>query len=292
VRRALLVAAVLCLATAARAREVPFLSSRVTDEARLLDAGSAAALEATLKAYEDRTGRQIAVLTIPSLEGEALEDYSLKVARTWKLGRKGKDDGVLILVARDDRKIRIEVGYGLEGELTDAQAGRIIRDDMVPRFRRGDYAKGLREGVDAVIASLDPASPSRPGPGAKELLKLTAVVLILLWFVASASYQFIFLAAYGCALEFLMADVLVTVGLMDLFGVDAGTAFIGYPAVLILLRLYASTTAWGRGLAKNSKRKGTTEHWIAGVLGSDGSSSGGFSGGGGGFGGGGASGSW
>lgn len=154
-RRALLASiAVAVLSASAAALDVPYLSGRVNDDAHLLDAPSASALELKLKNYEMRTGRQFAVLTIPSLEGEGLEDFSLRVARTWRLGRAGIDDGVLLLIAKDDRKVRIEVGYGLEGVLTDAQCGRIIRDAIVPRFRGGDFAGGVTDGVGAVLAVL------------------------------------------------------------------------------------------------------------------------------------------
>ena len=108
--------------------EVPYLSGRVNDVAGVLSNSTHAELESLLKAHEDSTSNQVVVLIVPGLEGESLEGYSIKVAETWKLGRRGKDNGVLLLVARDDRKVRIEVGRGLEGDLTDQLCGMIIHD--------------------------------------------------------------------------------------------------------------------------------------------------------------------
>ena len=126
-------------------------------------------LEGKLAAFEKETGAQVAVLTIDTLGGDVLEDYSLKVAQTWKLGRKGVDDGVLLLIVKDDRKLRIEVGYGLEGKLTDAQCGRILDDVVRPEFRNGDFGRGVEAGVDAIIGMIQGKDtiPSR-APGTRE----------------------------------------------------------------------------------------------------------------------------
>ena len=129
-------------ASLALALEVPYLGGRINDTAGLLDSGTRERLEAKLAGFEAETGAQVVVLTIPSLEGEVLEQYSLRVAQTWGLGRKGVDDGVLVLIASGDRKMRIEVGYGLEAQLTDLQAGRILDSVMAPRFRGGDFSGG------------------------------------------------------------------------------------------------------------------------------------------------------
>ena len=120
-------------------RPIPDLHGRVTDEAGLLSTEAKERLEARLKALEEAKGAQLAVLTIQSLEGEILEEYSLRVAETWKLGRKEVDDGILLLVAVDDRKVRIEVGYGLEGILPDASCRRILDETILPEFRGGDF---------------------------------------------------------------------------------------------------------------------------------------------------------
>jgi len=144
--------------------EVPFLSGRINDNAGMLSFEVIRELGALLKAHEDSTSNQIVVLTVASLEGEVLEEYSYKVATTWKLGQKGKDNGVLLLVARDDRQVRIEVGSGLEGDLTDLTSGAIVRNEMLPRFKDGDFDTGVRSGVRAIIDAINGSyTPDAPG---------------------------------------------------------------------------------------------------------------------------------
>lgn len=127
---------------------------RVHDDAHVLKQETIDALEQRLKVYEDSTSNQIAILTTQSLEGEVLEEYSLKVAEAWKLGKENKDNGVLLLIAVDDHRMRIEVGHGLEGVLTDAHSNRIIRNEMTPNFRKSDYDAGVTAAVDAMIKSI------------------------------------------------------------------------------------------------------------------------------------------
>jgi uncharacterized protein len=155
------------------ALEVPLLRGRVNDLAGLIPSERARLLEQGLARFEQETGHQIAVLTILSLEGDSLEDFSIRVADSWKIGQKGFDNGAILLIVRDDRKLRIEVGYGLEGVLPDAIASRIIREVIVPHFRANDYARGIEAGVDALFTVARgeklPAIPSRnsqsPGIG-------------------------------------------------------------------------------------------------------------------------------
>src|SRR5215475_8854861 len=135
----------------ALALNVPPLRGRINDYGRLIPPDRARALEERLASFEAETGHQIAVLTIPSLEGDSLEDFSIRVADAWKIGKKGFDNGAILLIARDDRKLRVEVGYGLEGVLPDAIASRIIREIIVPRFRGNDYAGGIEAGVNALL---------------------------------------------------------------------------------------------------------------------------------------------
>jgi len=137
--RNLAVAVLFLLSVSGEAKEVPYLAGRVNDTAGMLSAEAFAELEQLLKSPEDSTSNQIVVLTVADLEGEVLEEYSLKVAETWAIGQADKDNGVLLLIARDDRKVRIEVGSGLEGDLTDATSGIIIRHEIVPRFKDGDF---------------------------------------------------------------------------------------------------------------------------------------------------------
>ncbi len=157
-RKALLLvlaAVTLSVAMAAFGADVPFLAGRVTDNAEILSPAMRSSLTAQLKSHEQRTGNQIAILTVPSLEGDNIEDYAVRVFESWKLGQKGKDNGVLIIVVPKERRMRIEVGYGLEGVLTDGAAGRIIRNAMAPRFKAEDYDGGVEAGVKNVIGLLE-----------------------------------------------------------------------------------------------------------------------------------------
>lgn len=141
---------------------------RVHDEAKVLSAQTAQQLEAQLKLHEDSTSNQIAILIVPSLQGEAVEDYALKVVEKWKLGNAKNDNGVLLLIAIDDRKMRIEVGQGLEGVLTDALTSQIIRHELAPNLRRGDYDNGVRAAVTAMIQAIGGEYKSTgPAPNAK-----------------------------------------------------------------------------------------------------------------------------
>jgi uncharacterized protein len=144
----------LALAAVALAADIPPLTGRVVDGARLLDAGTQADLEAKLAELESKSGIQLVVATVPSLGGEEIEPYANQMFRTWKLGEKSRDNGVLLLVAPNERRVRIEVGYGLEGTLTDALSQVIISNAMTPRFKAGDFADGIRRGVDDIITVL------------------------------------------------------------------------------------------------------------------------------------------
>lgn len=135
----------------AAAVEVPPLQGRVNDTAGILSGAQAQALEQKLAAYEQQSGRQFVLLTLPSLEGEPIETYALRVVEQWQLGRKQEDDGLLMVVSVADRRMRIEVGYGLEGDIPDALAGRIIRNVMAPQFRENDYAGGINAAFDTLM---------------------------------------------------------------------------------------------------------------------------------------------
>ena len=151
---ALLVMAVLLAGFAALAAELPALTGRVVDNAGIIDAATEAALTQKLADFETKGSDQIVVATINSLDGEEIEPYATRLFNFWKLGQTAKNNGVLLLVARNDRQMRIEVGYGLEGTLTNQQATRIIEDDMVPAFRAGDFSGGISKAVDDMITVL------------------------------------------------------------------------------------------------------------------------------------------
>src|SRR5512143_3857728 len=154
VRTAAALALMLLVVQTAVALNVPPLRGRVNDYAGVLSPGVVRQLDLLLKDFEQKDSTQIVVLTVPSLEGDSLEDFSIRVAEQWKIGHKGLDNGAILLISRADRKVRIEVGYGLEGRLTDLVSGRIIREVIVPEFRAGRFDQGVVNGVQAMIESV------------------------------------------------------------------------------------------------------------------------------------------
>lgn len=176
----------LLFAFQAAALEVPKLTGRVVDRAGVLDARSKAAIASRLEAYERETGHQFAVLTIPSLEGDSLEEFSIRVVEAWKLGREKKDDGLLLLVVTEDRKVRIEVGYGLEGNITDAFSSRVIRNILTPAFRRRAYAEGIDAALVALMRAESGQAPEGTGTVAAppEKRRRGPNLFFLLFFVA------------------------------------------------------------------------------------------------------------
>jgi len=283
-----------------QALEVPPLRGRVNDYAKLLTQERAVALEAQLEKFEQETGHQIAVLTIPSLEGDSLEDFSIRVAETWKIGKKGFDNGAILLVARDDRKLRIEVGYGLEGVMPDAIASRIIREVITPRFRSGDYAGGIEAGVNSILkVTRGEALPERARPApertASEGASLHNILMItaMLALFIGLTRRRLFSGALGGAAS----------GLVTTLFASGGLGFVLLPALIVGALLGAVGAALSTGTAGNQwvgRPRSRRGDWGGGVFPGGyggggfggGGGGGGFSGGGGGFGGGGASGSW
>ena len=155
--------AVCVTAMPAAAQTFPALTGRVVDQANLLDPAKEAALTAKLAAVEQRSGRQFVVATLASLEGRTIEDYGYRLGRAWQIGDQAKDDGVLLIVAPNERKVRIETGYGARVFLTDAVSSVIIRNSILPRFKANDYPGGIAAGVDAIITTLNlpPAEAAR-----------------------------------------------------------------------------------------------------------------------------------
>ena len=163
--RASLLALLLCWACSALALvAVPPLSGRVVDQTGTLTAGDIASLTQTLKDLETRKGSQVAVLIVPTTDGEAIEQYALRVAEAWKIGRKKIDDGALLVIAKNDRRLRIEVGYGLEGALTDATTKRIIDEDITPKFKAGDFGGGVAAGIDKMVRIVNGEKLPEPEP--------------------------------------------------------------------------------------------------------------------------------
>jgi uncharacterized protein len=268
------------------ALDVPPLTGRVLDLAGVLPADDAEQLTAQLKAHEENTGNQVALLILPSLEGEPLEEYSHRVATTWKLGRKGTDNGVLLIVALRERKVRIEVGYGLEGTLTDLRSARIIRQEIVPRFKAGDIPGGLRAGTEAILKTIEgtyhapdePQGRSGLGSGALQEVLIGVVVGFLAGLILGQGLRRA-RALLGAVLSFMIAQAA---------GIPWGVAAAAITAVLLWIVV---------GGGGRTRRSGADDWaWYrsggGGWTGGGSFDGGGFSGGGGDFGGGGASGDW
>ncbi len=284
------------LAAPLAALEVPFLSGRVNDYANIIPDDREAAIAAKLEAFEGETGAQIAVLTIDSLEGDSLEDFSLRVAETWGLGRAEQDDGLLLLVAKNDRKMRIEVGYGLEGRLTDLQAGRILNNVLRPAFRQGDFGGGIEAGVDAILGTLSGEGEAIPEAAAspQQQIPLPLRIAFFLGFLAFISIFAVgAIFSKGCSSWFLWLFLVPFFAAFPaaLLGPVGGLVcvlvwLIAFP---IVKRFLAGSSgkrflAAHPGFEKFATSGGRGGGWSSG--------GGGFSGGGGSFGGGGASGSW
>jgi uncharacterized protein len=152
--RALLALLLLCLGLPANAQDFPKLTGRVVDGADLLSPADEAELTGKLQALEERSSRQLVVATVPSLGGYEIEDYGYRLGRAWGIGQEGADNGAILLVAPNERKVRVEVGYGLEPILTDAFSNRVIDEQIIPRFKANDMSGGIKAGVDALIAQL------------------------------------------------------------------------------------------------------------------------------------------
>jgi uncharacterized protein len=272
---------------------IPPLAARVTDLTQTLSPADISALETKLAQWETKTTNQLVVLMVPTTQPEPIEAYSIRVAEKWQIGRKGKDNGALFLIAKNDRKMRIEVGYGLEGVLPDVTARRIIADDVAPKFREGKFAEGINAGVDRIIAVVggEFLAPSRP---AQQQRSASKPFNLETWFIL----LFIVVPLVGGFLRRIFGSV---------FGATIGSGIVGFIAWIvvgsIVMAVIAGIVAFfvmifsglGGGLSRG--RGGGIipgGGWGGGWGGGGGgfSSGGGFSGGGGSFGGGGASGNW
>ncbi len=276
----------LFLAVQVSALEVPRLQGRVNDYAELLSPATEASLESVLKSLESSDSTQIVVLTIGSLQGDSLEAFSLRVVEDWKIGQQGLDNGVLLLVARDDRKIRIEVGYGLEGKLTDMTAGRIIGNVMGPRFKQGDFNQGIIDGIGAIVMTVrgefTAAAEAKPnGSGREDPGGLLTSMIFIFFIFGSLLRKSKVAAAVGGIATPLLAFLL--------FGIT-GLALLALIPIGMFGGLMAAALAGTGGGAVS--RGGQAGGYGGGFGRSSGGFGGGFGGGGGGFGGGGASGGW
>jgi uncharacterized protein len=291
--RAAFLALLLCFSfTAAAEVAVPPLSGRVVDQTATLSNAEAASLTQTLKDLETRKGSQIAVLIVPTTDLESIEQFSIRVAEAWKIGRKKIDDGALLVVAKNDRHLRIEVGYGLEGALTDATTRRIIDEDITPKFKSGDFAGGVSAGVNRMIRVIDGEKLPAPEPEHWRSPGLFNTIDPLNPFVIVG--------------VFIVGGILRTM-LGRLFGSAATGGLVGFLAWLFIgsiaaaaivaliafvFAMFADMIPAGGGGGRGGWSGGSSGGSWSGGGSSSSSDSGGFSGGGGSFGGGGASGSW
>jgi uncharacterized protein len=252
---------------------VPELMARVTDLTGTLNGDQKSALESRLAAFEQQKGSQIAVLLVPTTEPETIEEYGIRAVDTWKLGRKGIDDGILVLMATQDRTVRIEVGYGLEGVIPDTIAKRVIEEIMIPRFREGDIAGGINAGVERLIGLIEgePLPPPKQQTASGGAFDKYFPMIFIAAIVIGGLMRAIFGKVLGG-----MATGGIVGGIVWLLG--AGIFF----ALLLAFMAFIFTLGGGRGFHGGG----------LGGMGGGGFGGGGFGGGGGGFGGGGASGRW
>lgn len=276
------------IAPIASARTIPAAptDSPILDNAELLSPGQELSLSEKIAQERSRSSNQIAILTIPSLEGDSLEEYSITVAREWGIGEQGKDNGVLLLVARDDRQVRIEVGYGLEGTLTDVQASRIIRSEITPSFINGEYFDGINKGLDGIIYVLSGDGVYLEPPDNLQTENENAVGGVIMSGVILFSWIGSILARTKSWWGGGVVGGVLGASALALLGITAATIVGGVIAVGagLLFDYFVSKNY------KKHRRSGTSPSWWAGGSHFGGGSSGGF--GGGGFGGGGASGRW
>ena len=270
--------------------DVPLLKGRVNDYAGMMSPATERLLEATLQRFEEAESTQLVVLTIPTLAGDALEDFSIRVAEQWKIGRKERDNGAILVVAKAERKLRIEVGYGLEGRLTDVVSGRIIRNVIVPEFKAGRFEQGIVNGVNAMIqvvqGEYEGVQGGRDAPRSDTGAGSAVFLLIVLFFLIGR------LGRINRWVGVLAGGVLAPV-------LGALSFSIGWPYLLLLIPVglffgfFVSTlffaSGGGGGFPGGYAHGGRHTRGFGGGFGGGG---GGFSGGGGGFGGGGASGGW
>ena len=256
----------------------------VSDYAGMLSGSQRAELEEKLHRFEEETSNQVVVAAFPSLEGDSLEDFSIRLAEAWKIGRKGKDNGAILLIFKNDRKVRIEVGYGLEGALPDATCKLIIENEIVPRFRAGNFDEGIERAVDAILAATkgEYRAESKSSAGRTDYLGPafliavflgTALPILLLWLLFAVGMFLVGVGVFAGPLAFLPFGFLLGV-LPLLFYFLFGRHYRGYSV------LHRGGSSWNNSV-----------FW-GGGFGGGGFGGGGFGGGGGSFGGGGASGGW
>jgi uncharacterized protein len=276
-------------------------NTRVHDEAHVLKQETIEALEKKLKVYEDSTSNQIAILILSTLDGESIEEYSMRVAEKWVLGQKEKDNGVLLLIAVDDHAMRIEVGAGLEGVLTDALCSRIIRNEMAPNFRRADFDTGVTAAIEAIIAGIGGEYKGDDASDVNELTLTARILIGLAIYAVLGIFAFFALIIQDRWAWFMYAF------LIPFFAIFPALVFplrlwyvpgLSYIIIFPIIKWLTMRSAWGKKMGKTMASGGgsgsrsssgsSSSSWSSSSR-SSGSS---FSGGGGSFGGGGSSGGW
>ncbi|PID61955.1 MAG: methanol dehydrogenase [Gammaproteobacteria bacterium] len=282
--------ACLLLPFAARAQTFPALTERVVDQAGLLDAASETALVDKLAAHESATSNQVVVVTLNSLQGYDIADYGYRLGREWGIGTAERNNGVLLIVAPNERKVRIEVGYGLEGALPDALASVIIQREILPAFRNGDMAAGITAGTDAILQAVEgeytaPAAPSgrNADPISRQIGNFIPLIFLAMVAIPEILKRFGLTRAAHSAFPAGFAGLMGTL--------ISGSLLIGLAIAVIafLFMIFFGGDPGGGGGGSRRRRRGPGGVIIGGGGGGFG---GGFGGGGGSFGGGGASGSW
>ena len=256
--------------------EIPDLLHRVTDLTATLNSEQSAALENKLAAFEAKKGSQIAVLIVPTTQPEDIAQYGIRVAEAWKIGRKNVDDGVIFIVAKDDRKLRLEVGYGLEGAIPDAIAKRVIAETITPFFKNDDYAGGIDAGVNQLMQLIEGESLPAPVKGTNTQLDEGAFMFIL---IGGLIAGFVLSAMFGRVMGGMLAGLGSCVVAALFFGLSFAVVLIGLMVFFIVGVRNRGGSGWSSGGG-------------FGGGGFGGGSGGSWGGGGGSFGGGGASGSW
>jgi uncharacterized protein len=288
----LLLAAAALAATPTEPIPVPKLTARVIDQTGSLTAAERDALEAKLRAFEAARGSQIAVLMVPSIGPEVIEDFATRVTDEWKLGRAGVDDGVLFVIAKQERKMRIQTGRGVQGTLTDALSRRIVADLVAPRFRTGDFSGGVDAGVDAIVKAIE--GEQLPLPEVKSSARKVDTL--------SSYGNLLILALFLVPIVAMVARSVLGrgVGAVATSGIAGAAAWVILGSIVFAmvaaLIAFLFTLLTGSGITRGARQGGWGGGYLPGGWSSGGGGSwgggGGFSGGGGGFDGGGASGDW
>jgi uncharacterized protein len=276
------------LITSQAAPTFPELTGRVVDKAGLLSASSKSQLITALEQHEQATTNQVVVVTVNSLQGYTIEEYGYQLGRHWGIGQGERDNGVLLIVAPNERKVRIEVGYGLEGTLTDALSHNIIQSRILPNFRKNNYDNGIVQGTTAIIAALQGTyKPAKTSGNVSLPDNFTLIIFIFIIGIIAGE-------VLAMSLRRLVSGLTVWAGIAIASGIFAGTFVIGFVAGMVgfLFHQFIGAAGTGGGGGFGGGYYGGGYRHYGGSYGGGWSGGGGFSGGGGSFGGGGASGGW